>query len=138
MRQPKSLDDAKAIYREEKSKLTTAIGSLVGSRPVLAVMALLMITFGVQALMSPSQLPPVTGMGLAQLGLPPLDFGVVGQGASEAVASAERAGGRDFFLEWIAANPGAVPYINIGITALAAVLLALNIFAAARRYQRTA
>lgn len=138
MRTPHSLDDAKTIYREEKSKLTTALASVAGSRPALAVLAVFMITFGVQALVAPQRLPIVAGLDLAQFGLPPLDFGAVGQGASEAAASADRAGARDFVADFIAKNPWAPPWINIGVALLAALLLVLNTFAAARRWRRVA
>ena len=135
MRTPQSLDDAKAIVREEKAKFSTAIAALFGSRPVLAVLTLVMIVFGVQALLAPTELPPLGSVNIAQLGLPPLDFGAIGQGAREAASAAQSAGARDVLAEQLAAHPSAPPYINATVALGAALLLAINILAAARRYR---
>ena len=57
MRQPKSLDEAKEIYREEKGKVTRSLNSIIGSRILMAVLATFVLAFGVNLTTSPDQLP---------------------------------------------------------------------------------
>ena len=99
MRTPQSLDDAKAIYREEKGKITRSLDALIGSRvllavlatfviALLAVLATFVIAFGVNLATSPDQLPNVGGLTLARIGLPTsVDFGVVGEQAAQPIVN---------------------------------------------------
>jgi hypothetical protein len=74
-----AIADAKARVVGEKNKLFTAVGAVLGSRALLAVLAMFMIAFGAQALYAPTQLPAVGGLDMVQSTLNAnLDFGWVG------------------------------------------------------------
>ena len=136
MRQPHSLDEAKAIYREEKAKLTGGVSALIGSRAVLAVLTLLMVGFGSHALYAPDRLPPIQGVSLAQLGLPSsLDFGVAGDVAKEARDAALRQGAEGQVTSFVDAHRAQAPLFNLAGAALSALLLAWNLMAAAGKWK---
>lgn len=139
MRQPQTLDEAKAIFREEKAKVLSSLSAIAGSRWLTAILATLVIAFGVNLLYSPSQLPTLGGFSLAAVGLPEsIDFGVVGEQAREAREAAEREelGARS--QSWAEANPQYVPAINAAGAGGALVLLLVNmaIMTKRRRYTR--
>jgi len=124
VRQPQNLAEAKQIFREEKQKFTTAVTAVAGSRWLMAVLAAFVLGFGTHVIFAPARLPAIERLNVAQLGLPPLDFGVVGEQAGQAIEAAERqdAGGR--VQEFVTANPERVPLINkIGFGAALVLLL---------------
>lgn len=138
MRQPQSLEDAKAIVREEKAKVSTALKKVFGAPVVTALLAALLIAFGANLLYSPTQLPLLGDWTLASVGLPNLDFGVVGEQAaqiSQAAANQDLSGRA---VSWADQHPDKVPLINIAVTIAALLLLLGNMWLTTRRYQRPA
>lgn len=139
VRQPQNLAEAKQIFREEKTKLTTSVSAIAGSRWLLAILATLVLAFGTHALYAPTRLPAVAGANVAALGLPPnLDFGVAGEQAQQAAESAQREGAPTRVQEWVAANSERVPLINMigfGLT-LALLLGNMWIMTKRRRFSR--
>ncbi|MBX9747280.1 MAG: hypothetical protein K2X34_10280 [Hyphomonadaceae bacterium] len=130
VRQPQNLEEAKQIFREEKTKVTSSLAALAGSRWLMAILATLVIAFGSQALYAPGYLPTPGGFSIAALGLPPVDFGFVGEQATQAAEAAGRSDAANAFSERLAAeaadNPQFIPTLNyIGLGA-AFVLLMIN------------
>lgn len=136
MRQPQSLEDAKAIVREEKAKLSTAVKAVLGAPALTAVLAALLIAFGVNLLYSPSQLPLLGDWTLASVGLPNLDFGVAGEQATQIRDAAANQDLTGRALSWADQNPDKTPLINAIGAGAALVLLLANMWLTARRYQR--
>lgn len=139
VRTPQNLEDAKAIFREEKAKLTGSLSAIAGSRWLTAILATFVIAFGVNAIYGPTQLPSVGGLSLTTVGLPPnLDFGVVGEQAGQAVDAAQRQGARGEVDAFLAENPGLIPILNwVGLGLTFALLLAnMWIMTARRRVSR--
>lgn len=138
MRQPKNLDDAKAMVREEKGKLTRAFNAVIGSRPLLALLATFTLAFGLHALYAPTRLPTVGAVSLVQVGLPPLDLGVVGEQLPEVQQAAQNEDLPGRFNEFVVAHESQVPLYNwIGL-GVAALLLAINltVMTIRRRYTK--
>lgn len=125
MRQPKSLGEAKAIVVQEKAKLSTAISNTIGSRWLMAILATFVIAFAIHLAYSPDRLPNVSGLRVAQIGLPPgLDFGLVGEKAVEARDAALRQGAPDQARAFLASHKSWIPYFNaIGLGACFVLLL---------------
>lgn len=139
MRTPTNLAEAKAIFREEKIKVTTSLSAIAGSRWLLAILATLVIAFGANLLYSPGQLPAIGGVSLTTIGLPPnLDFGMVGEQASQAREAAERQGAQSEAAAFLAAHPGLIPILNaIGFgLCLALTLGNMWIMTKRRRFSR--
>jgi len=139
MRQPKSLDDAKAMVREEKAKVTNAISAFAGSRWATAILATLVIAFGVNLIYSPTQLPTFGDWSVARVGLPAgADFGLLGEQAAQARDAAHREQVAERGVSWAEANPQAVPIINAVGVGGAFLLLLTNmwIMTKRRRYTR--
>lgn len=91
VRQPKSLAEAKQIFQEERGKVRSSISIIAGSRWLLAILATFALAFGTHLAFAPERLPTVSGLTLAQLGLPSgVDFGVAGEQAKQAVDAAQR------------------------------------------------
>lgn len=122
MRTPQNLEDAKAIFREERAKLTGSLAALAGSRWLLAILATFAIAFAVNLLYSPTQLPAIGGISLTTVGLPPnLDFGVVGDQAAQAREAAQRQGAQSELAAFLAEHADLIPIINavgFGLTLL--------------------
>jgi hypothetical protein len=139
MRTPKNLADAKAIIREEKTKLAGSLSAVAGSRWLMAILATFAIAFGVNLLYSPAQLPAIGGVSLTTVGLPPnLDFGVVGEQAAQARDAAERQGAQSEIAAFLAAHADLIPTLNavgFGLT-LALLLGNMWIMTARRRFTR--
>ncbi|HYD88216.1 MAG TPA: hypothetical protein VEA80_12115 [Vitreimonas sp.] len=138
MRQPRSLDEAKAMVRAEKAKLSTALKAIAGAPAVTAVLAALLIAFGVNLLYSPTQLPLLGDWTFASIGLPNLDLGLAGEQAAQIrdAAAAQDVSGRA--LSWADQNPDKVPLINAIGAGGALALLFVNLGLTARRYGRAA
>lgn len=113
MRQPTSLEDAKAIFREEKAKITGSLSALAGSRWLTAILATLVIAFGVNLIYSPTQLPTFASISVASVGLPQgLDFGVAAEQAAQIREAAREQELAQRGLSWAEANPDKIPLVN--------------------------
>jgi hypothetical protein len=138
MRKPSNLAEAKAIFREEKSKLTGSLSAIAGSRWLLAILATLVIAFGANVLYSPSQLPAVSGVSLAAVGLPDnLNWGVVGEQAAQAREAAERQGAQTQAQALLTENAALIPVINAVGFGLCLVLLVGNMWIMTKRRRVT-
>jgi hypothetical protein len=138
MRQPRNLDEAKAIYKDEKRKITRSLDALIGSRILMAVLATFVLAFAVNLATSPDQLPNVGGLSVARLGLPAdVDFGVVGEQAAQAQQAAEREGATSYVRTFLDENRSLVPIINgVGLGATF-VLLMVNMTVMTKRRRFT-
>ncbi len=135
MRKPSNLAEAKAIFREEKSKLTGSLSALAGSRWLLAILATSVIAFGANVLYSPGQLPAVGGVSLTAIGLPPnLDFGAVGEQAAQMREAAQRQGAQgEVAAGFVAEHADWIPWINCVGFGLCLALLLGNMWIMTRR-----
>jgi hypothetical protein len=143
VRQPQNLAEAKQIFQEEKTKVTSSIAAIAGSRWLTAILATLALSFGTHVIYAPTRLPTVERVNIAQLGLPTnIDFGVVGEQAKQAAEAAQREGAgvqaQTRFAEEAAANADFIPMLNKIAFAVALVLLLINmtIMTRRRRYSR--
>jgi hypothetical protein len=139
VRTPQNLEDAKALFREEKAKLTGSLSAIAGSRWLTAILATFVIAFGVNALYGPTQLPSVGGLSLTTVGLPPnLDFGVVGEQAGQALDAAQRQGVGGEVNTFLSSNAQLIPILNwVGLGLTFALLMAnMWIMTARRRVSR--
>jgi hypothetical protein len=138
MRTPKSLSDAKAIVHEEKLKLTTGLSTVIGSRWLLAILATFVMAFAVHLAYAPERLPNVGGLSLAQAGLPPLDFGFVGEQAAQARDAALREGAPSEVQAFLTEHAAQIPLFNAVGLGLCALLLLINmtVMTKRRRYTR--
>ncbi|MDX2276087.1 MAG: hypothetical protein NW206_11615 [Hyphomonadaceae bacterium] len=139
IRRPKNLEDAKAIYKEEKQKVTRSLDAIIGSRVLMAVLATFVIAFAVNLLTSPDQLPNVGGLSIARLGLPPeVDFGFVGEQATQAGQAALREGAPGMIQSFVEENRSAVPIINgVGLGATFVLLLVnMTVMTKRRRFTK--
>lgn len=139
MQTPKNLDEAKAIFRAERTKVTTSISAIAGSRWLMAILATIVLAFGTHLIYAPSRLPPVGGVSVAAVGLPPnVDFGFAGEQAKAAQEAALREGAAERAQSFIAANAERAPLINaIGFgVALVLLLVNMTIMTKRRRFTR--
>jgi len=143
VRQPRDLAEAKQIFREEKTKVTSSLAAIAGSRWLMAILATLVIAFGSQAVFAPAYLPTPGGLSIASLGLPPtVDFGAVGEQAQQAADAAARSDGRSQLEARLAAeaadNAQFIPMLNlIGLgVAFALLLINMTIMTKRRRISR--
>ncbi|HEX8901112.1 hypothetical protein [Vitreimonas sp.] len=139
MQTPKNLDEAKAIFRAERTKVTTSISAIAGSRWLMAILATLVLAFGTHLIYAPSRLPPVGGVSVAAVGLPPsVDFGFAGEQAKAAQEAALREGAAERAQELVAANAERAPLLNaIGFgAALVLLLVNMTIMTKRRRFTR--
>jgi len=138
MRQPTSLDDAKAMVREEKAKVSTAVSNFAGSRWATAILATLVIAFGVNLIYSPTQLPTFGDWSVARVGLPEgRDFGLLGEQAVQAREAAEREQIAERGRTWAEANSDKVPAINAVGVGGALLLLLGNMWIMTKRRRFT-
>ena len=138
MRQPKDLNEAKAMVREEKNKLLHAFNSVIGSRALMALLATFTLAFALHSIYAPERLPTVGAVSLVQVGLPPLDLGVVGEQLPEVQQAAVNEDLPGQFNDFVAEHESQIPLWNwIGL-GIAALLLAINltIMTIRRRYTR--
>lgn len=139
MRQPRNLDEAKAIYKEEKRKVTRSFDAIIGSRILMAVLATFVIAFAVNLITSPDQLPNVGGLSIARLGLPPeVDFGVVGEQAVQAQQAAAREGAQGYVQTFLDEHRNLAPIINgVGLGATFVLLMVnMTIMTKRRRFTK--
>ena len=138
MQTPKNLDEAKAIFRVERTKVTTSISAIAGSRWLLAILATIVIAFGTHLIYAPARLPPVGGVSVAAVGLPPnVDFGFAGEQAKAAQDAAIREGAAERAQNLIAANAERAPLINAIGFGVALVLLIINMAIMTKRRRVT-
>ena len=134
MRQPKSLDEAKQMFREEKAKVTASLSAIAGSRWLLAIVASVALTFGCHLIYAPGRLPAMNWLQWRNTGLPQsLDFGVVGEQWNEMIAAAERNDVAARAQETLAANQDYYVVINAAVFAVACVLLVINLWIMTKR-----
>ena len=131
---PQNLEQAKAMVRAEKAKLATSLSAIAGSRWVTALAAAFAIAFAANAIYSPDYLPSIGGVSLAAVGLPDnLDFGVVGDQATQARDAAIREGAPGRVAAFLNENRGLVPILNWTGLALASAALFGNLWIITRR-----
>lgn len=134
VRQPKDLAEAKAIFWEEKAKVTGSISAVAGSRWLMAILATLVIAFGTHLAFAPARLPAVGGVSLAAVGLPPsVDFGFAGDQAKQAAEAAANSQARTRAEEFVAANAERIPIFNAVAFGLSLLLLLGNMFIMTKR-----
>jgi hypothetical protein len=137
-RRPTSLKEAREIVREERIKVTSSLSAIAGSRWLMAILATFAIAFGAHLAYAPARLPPVGGVSLAAVGLPPsVDFGFAGEQAEAAREAALRqdAPGRvsTFFEE----NADKIPLFNMVGFGLTLALLLGNMWIMTKRRRVT-
>ncbi|HRP11926.1 MAG TPA: hypothetical protein PLK37_12895 [Terricaulis sp.] len=137
MQTPKNLDEAKALVKSEKAKLTTAFSTAIGSRWLLAIAAAFALAFASHTIYAPSRLPPVGGLNMAAIGLPPLDLGIVGEQAAKARDAAVAQGAPSYIQAKINENRQYVPLMNAIGLGLALVVLAINLTVMTKRRRVT-
>ena len=134
MRQPKSLDDAKQMFRAERAKVAASLGLIAGSRWLLAIAAALTLTFGSHLIYAPNRLPAMEWLHWQNVGLPPsVDFGLAGEQWDEMVAAAERQDIAARARETLAAHQERYVWINALAFLAALGLLALNLWIMTKR-----
>ncbi|MEQ1617805.1 MAG: hypothetical protein ABL883_05625 [Terricaulis sp.] len=134
MRTPQDVEDAKALYNEEKAKFTGALSTVAGSRWLTAIAASLALSFGATLAYAPGRLPHLSGVGFTTFGLPDdLDFGAVGEQAVEAGNAAIEQGAREEATGLLAANADWIPAINGGAFALTLIVLLVNLWVMTKR-----
>ena len=138
MRTPHNLNEAKAVFHEEKVKVTSSLSAIAGSRWLMALLAALALAFGLHAIYAPARLPTIGGLSLSQVGLPTnIDFGVVGEQARQAQEAAARQNVGGHVTSLIDQHASDIPYINYAGFVLAFVLLAANITIMTKRRRFT-
>jgi hypothetical protein len=130
---PQSLEEAKALYQQEKAKLRAAFGALAGSRWLLAILATFVLAFGSNLLFAPMRLPHVAGIEAATAFMPQVDFGLAGEQFEKAREAAENQGASARVEEVLAANAARAPAMNLAMFVLCLVLLAINLTIMTRR-----
>jgi hypothetical protein len=134
VRQPQSLAEAKEIFREEKTKVTSSLSAIAGSRWLMAILATLVIAFGTHLAYAPARLPTVGGISLAAIGLPStVDWGFAGDQAKQAAEAAANSEARTRAQEFVAANADKIPIFNAVIFGLALLLLLGNMWIMTKR-----
>ncbi|MGE0531473.1 MAG: hypothetical protein AB7G40_03725 [Hyphomonadaceae bacterium] len=134
MRQPKTLSEAREIFREEKAKVTGSLSAIAGSRWLMAILATLVIAFGTHLAFAPARLPAVGGVSLAAVGLPPtVDFGFAGDQAKQAAEAARNSEARTRAQEFVAANQERIPIFNAVMFGLSLLLLLGNMWIMTKR-----
>jgi hypothetical protein len=134
VRQPQSLAEAKQIFREEKTKVTSSLSAIAGSRWLMAILATLVIAFGTHLAYAPARLPAVGGVSLAAVGLPPsVDFGLAGDQAKQAAEAAANSEARTRAQEFVTANADKIPIFNAVAFGVALLLLLGNMWIMTKR-----
>src|SRR5262249_493998 len=113
MRTPHSLNEAKAVYHQEKVKVTSSLSAIAGSRWLIAILAFFVLAVGLHSIYARDRLPPVGGLSLAQVGLPTgIDFGVVGEETRQVQEAARRQNVSAHVRSILDQNAAWIPYIN--------------------------
>jgi hypothetical protein len=131
-----SLNEAKAEVKAASKRVAAAFNALIGARVTAAAAVMFAVAFGMALLITPTRLPAIGGLDLVSLGLPPFEFGKEKEVAGEIIDAARRQGGADRARDFLAQNPGLIPYLN-GLGLLAALLVAgVCVREQTRHYQR--
>jgi hypothetical protein len=112
----------------------SSIEAFIGSPYAVAFLLAAAIAFGSHVIWAPERLAPVVdNFSTVTLGLPPVDFGVVGQGVHDATDAAIRQGGGDAARDLLSQNAWANPLLNGLGLAVALALLIWNFLAMLRK-----
>lgn len=131
-----AIDSAKQEIAATGRRLGDAVRAVFGSRVAVAVTAAFSIAFGCQLVYAIDRPPPVAGLSLVQLGLPPIELGRAGEVAQEAGAAAMRNGLPEQVANFFAAHPAIVPWVNVAGFALCASLFVWTLYLQTRQYKR--
>lgn len=137
-RRPASLKEAREIVREERIKVTSSVSAIAGSRWLTAILATFVIAFAAHVAYAPTRLPPVGGISLATVGLPPsVDFGFAGEQAEAARDAAVRQGAPGRVSALIDQNADKIPLFNAIGFGSALILLLANMWIMTKRRRAT-
>jgi hypothetical protein len=129
-----SLDDVKAQVGAEKTKVFSSIEAIIGSPYAVSALLAAAIAFASHLIWAPERMAPLfDNFSSVTLGLPPIDFGVLGQGAQDAIDAAIRQGAPDVAAETLTSNAWAVPALNAAGLIAALLLLGWNLLAMLKR-----
>jgi hypothetical protein len=138
MQTPHSLTEAKQMFTHEKTKVSSSLSAIAGSRWLMAILAAFVLAFGLHTIYAPARLPTIGGLSLAQVGLPSnIDFGVVGEQAQQAAAAAQRQDVGGHVNQIIGEHAAYIPYINYAGFGLALLLLLGNMWIMTKRRRST-
>lgn len=138
MRQPKSLDEAKQIFREEKAKIAASISAVAGSRWLTAILAALALSFGTHVVYAPNRLPALQWLNWGSVGLPPsVDFGFAGDQWDEFKAAAERNDAAARAQQALQEQQERYPLINATLFGASLLLLGGNLWLLTKRRRFT-
>lgn len=132
----RAIEQAKAEARAFRRRMGDAARAMIGARATVGVSCLFALAFGAALAINPQRLPPIGGLTLAQVGLPPLNFGAERQIAGDIIGAANRQGGADALRDFLAAHPELIPGLNVAGLALALMLLCVSIIAQVRDWRR--
>lgn len=122
-----AIQQAKDRVKSEKTKVKTALDSIIGSRTALAVLSAAVIAFGSHVVFAPFRAAPIfDNFSFLTLGLPPLDFGLLGQGVRDASEAALRQGAAEEAQALAESHSMLTPTLNVIGLVVAALLLAWN------------
>ena len=131
-----AIEQAKAEARAFRRRMGDAARAMIGARVTVGVSCLFALAFGAALVINPQRLPPIGGLTLAQVGLPPLNFGAERQIAGDIVGAANRQGGADALRDFLAAHPDLIPGLNIAGLALALLMLGVALATQMRDWRR--
>jgi hypothetical protein len=135
---PRSIEDAKQVFRRERAKVAGSISALAGSRWLLAIAAALTLTFGSHLVYAPNRLPAMEWLHWQNVGLPPsVDFGLAGEQWDEMRAAAERQDVATRAKQALAENQERYVWINAIAFAAALALLSVNLWIMTKRRRYT-
>jgi hypothetical protein len=138
MRQPKSLDDAKQMFREERAKIASSLGAIAGSRWLTAILATLALAFGTHVIYAPDRLPPLEWLQWRNVGLPPsVDFGFAGEQWEQAREAAKTSDAAARTQEALAQAHDYYALINGAVFAASLLLLLGNLWLMTKRRRYT-
>jgi hypothetical protein len=131
-----SLKDAKAEVQAARGRIGKAVQILLGARVTAAAAAMFAIAFGMTLLVAPSRLPPVGGLSLVGVGLPPIEFGKEKEVAGDILDAARRQGGEERAKEFFQQHPQAIPYANVAGLAASLLLFGLCLRSQTLQFKR--
>lgn len=130
------IDQAKDEIAAAPKRFARAIEALLGSRVAVAVAAAFTIAFVCQLIYAPARLPPVGGLSLVQLGLPPLDLGMAGGVLKDAGDAALRQDAPGAIADFFQQNAWLIPYANIAGLVIFSALFVWTIVLQMKNYRR--
>ena len=121
-----------------KTRFAKAAVLVLSSRVVVGASAALTLAFACQLLYARNRLPPLGGLSLIQLGLPPLNLGDAGQTLRDAADAAQRQGATAAATDFLATHPALIPYVNLAGFFVFAALLAWTFALQIQAYRQRA